>query len=89
MGLMDVTVDEVFSWRERTGFMGREHFGRRGAHANSKTYEELKRRCDAVEKPSWPGYSSLGVYLNSFNVHIDEEVPDGILKPCNCAEEMK
>lgn len=78
---MDVTVDEVFKWRDLTGFMGREVFGRRGAHANAKTYEELKRRCDMVV-PATDMLLPAGI--NSFSVHVAEDVPDGFLRPCDC-----
>lgn len=83
---MDVTVDEVFSWRDHTGFMAKEVFGSHYAHVNAKTYEEIKSRCVMEKAEPNP---LLPVPLNGFSIHIAEDVPDGILKACNCAEEMK
>ena len=75
---MDVTIDEVFMWREEMGRMGLECFGKRGALANSRTYEELNKRCDKVEVVTQHMFFDR---FNSFTVNIDDSVPDGILRP--------
>lgn len=77
--MRSVTVDEVFTWKERTGFLAFEAFGRRGAAlVNAKTWEEMKSRCDEV----YVNTDLLGFgYLNSFDISISEDIPDGILQP--------
>jgi hypothetical protein len=80
---MDVTVDEVFMWRDHTGYMAKEVFGSHYVHVNAKTYEEIKARC--VLQKADPN-SLLAVPFNGFSIHIAEDVPDGILRPCDCGE---
>lgn len=78
--MREATIDEVMTWKEKTGWMGRQVFGRHGAVVSSETYAELKRRCDEVRVIN--SYSIFSpVRLNSFDVIVQDDVPFGILRP--------
>lgn len=75
--LRDVTVDEMFSWRENLGANSRTLLGNR-AYVNQKTYETIKSRCDRVEQvKSWMD----SFRFTDLEIGIDDSIPDGVIRP--------
>ncbi len=73
----DISIDELFSWRENLAYNSRTLLGNRG-HANQRTYDEIKRRCDRVEVVTdWMKAFSLPC----FEINVDDSVPDGVIRP--------
>ena len=84
----DVTIDEMFTWREDMGRQAKEAFGSHVAYANSATYAEVKAKTDVVEKGS-NNFTSRPQWLpplNGFTIYIDDSIPDGILRGRNNSE---
>jgi hypothetical protein len=79
-GYGGVTLDTVFSWKEKLGENALHWFGKRGAHCSAATYEEMKRRCQRLVNASlWSTFGGLSVHV------IDRwDVPDGVLRACDC-----
>jgi len=76
--LRDVTVDELFSWRQNTGYQALTLLDNRGC-ANQKTYDEIKSRCGRVEVvKDWVTYYK---HFHEFEISVDESVPDGVIRP--------
>lgn len=80
--MRDVTVDEIFTWREDFGLKAKESFGAHRCYANMKTYAEIKSRCDEIERKTqaWMNPFIETPPLNGVMIHIDDSVPDGILR---------
>lgn len=83
--LRDVTVDEVFTWRDDSdgtfALKAKDAFGSNHAYANNRTYAEIKERCDAIELRREDYRAPFDVLpINSFHIHIEDSVPDGILR---------
>ena len=76
--LRDVTVDELFSWRESFGCDSHTLLGGRG-YVNQKTYDEIKKRCDRVEQVAeWMATSKR---FTDLEINVNEAVPDGLIRP--------
>ena len=48
--MRDVTIDEVFTWREEFGLKAKEAFGGWRVDVSPQTYSDLKQRCDRLER---------------------------------------
>lgn len=88
--MRDVTIDEVFTWREEFGLKAKEAFGGWRVDVSPQTYLDLKQRCDRLEREADPFFenvrSLMPVPLNGIQVHMVKagEVPDGVLRACGC-----
>jgi hypothetical protein len=93
--MRDVTIDEVFTWREELGAKAQEAFGGWLVDASPQTFADLKARCDQKDREIDPffrrGYGEDGVIpaptqLNAIRLHMVRagDVPDGILRGCSC-----
>jgi hypothetical protein len=86
----DVTIDEVFTWREEFGIKAKEAFGGWQVDVSPQTYSDLKDRCDQLDREADPFFEHIPslspVPLNGINVHMVKigEVPDGVLRACAC-----
>lgn len=80
--MRDVTVDEIFTWREEFGLKAKEAFGSHNCYANNKTYADIKSRCDAIEQRNevWRIPFIEMPPMNGVIISIDDSVPDGILR---------
>jgi hypothetical protein len=77
--MRDVTVDEIFTWKDDLALKAKEAFGGHHAYANEQTYGVIRSRCS--ENPAtWPNWLQNIKPINSFQIHIDNSVPDGILR---------
>lgn len=92
-GLRDVSIDEVFTWREEFGQKAREAFGGPNCDVSPRTYSDLKSRCDRLEREVDPFFergnlSSAPVPLGGIKIHMVKqgEVPDGVLRACACGK---
>jgi hypothetical protein len=75
--LRDISIDELFSWRENTSVNARMYLGSRGV-CNQSTYDEIKHRCGRVEiVTDWMKTFSL----SNFEITVDESVPGDIIRP--------
>ena len=75
--MRDVTVEELFTWKDELARKAKEAFGSHHAYVNKKTYDEIRDRCE-LRIPCqtvvfWQG-------SNSCHIHVDDSVPDGILR---------
>ena len=93
--MRDVSVDEVFTWREDFGAKAKEAFGGWHVDVSPQTFSDLKDRCDRVGREADPFFErthSAGSFipgpipLNSIRLHMVKsgEVPDGVLRGCTC-----
>ena len=48
--MRDVTIDEVFTWREEFGVKAKEAFESQYVDVSPQTYSDLKQRCDRLER---------------------------------------
>lgn len=83
--MRDVTVDELFTWKEEFGLKAKEAFGSHRCYVNTATYSDIKQRCDVIEgqhevwrlpfvdMPPW----------NGVTIEVDDSVPDGVLRGRN------
>lgn len=76
--LRDVTIDELFSWREDLGVKARAILGNR-ACVNQITYDQIKARCDRVEQPRgmWDSFRRI----TDLEINVNESVPNGVVRP--------
>ena len=96
--MRDVTIDEVFTWREEFGLKAKEAFGGWRVDVSPQTYSELKLRCDRVEREQDPFFEHINsvylglmpVPLNGISIHMVKpgDVPDGVLRGCACKKEV-
>ena len=88
----DVTLDEVFTWREDFLNKAREAFGGLVADASPLTYGDLKSRCDKIDRGLDPFFEDIRSLAAPFNpglqIHMVKPgvVPDGVLRRCACKE---
>lgn len=84
--MRDVTIDELFSWKDEFSKNAAELLGR-AADVNPMTYLELKGRCEEVVRREsiWARPLEENPPLNSLIVHVVTSIPDGILRRCGCA----
>jgi hypothetical protein len=94
-GIRDVLIDEIFTWREEFGQKAKEAFGGHSVDVSPRTYGDIKRRCDALEREADPFFEHAlsllpepPVPLNGIQIHMVKqgEVPDGVLRKCGCRE---
>lgn len=91
--MRDVSIDEVFTWRDEFGAKAKEAFGGWFADVSPQTYSDLKQRCDRMDMEADPFFehirSLMPVPLNGITVHMVKtgEVPDGVLCACGCGKE--
>lgn len=86
--MRDVTIEEVFTWREEFGLKAKEAFGAHHCDASPETCKQLRARCDKIIE----GTVAVQPYLspplvpplNGMMVHAVDGIPDGILRACNC-----
>lgn len=80
--MRDVTVDEIFTWREEFGLKAKEAFGSHNCYASMKTYADIKSRCDAIEQRNevWRIPLVEMPPMNGITITVDDSVPDGILR---------
>jgi hypothetical protein len=91
--MRDVSIEEVFTWREEFGVKAKEAFGGWRVDVSPQTYSELKQRCDRLDREADPFFehirSLMPVPLNGITVHVVKtgDVPDGVLRACGCGKE--
>ena len=87
--MRQVTVDELFAWREDFGLKAREAFGGHHCDVSPQTYADLKIKCDVVERKNDPFFDLVrpSVPFNGISVHIRDGVPDGVVVACECKSE--
>jgi hypothetical protein len=87
--MRDVSINEVFTWRDEFGLKAKEAFGGWRVDVSPQTYSELKQRCDRWFD-SQNTLSLMPVPLNEITVHMVKtgEVPDGVLRACGCGKEV-
>jgi len=76
--LRDITIDELFSWRENFGYNSRTILGNH-AYCSTETYEAIKGRCDRVEQTKL--VAGVAIPLTDLQISVDESVPLGIIRP--------
>lgn len=94
--MRDVSIDEVFTWREEFSVKAKEAFGGWRVDVSPQTYGELKRRCDQLEREVDPFFEHARnllpeqIPLNGIRIHMVKpgEVPDGMLRACGCGKEV-
>ena len=88
--MRDVTIDEVFTWREDFGVKAREAFGGQRVDVSPQTFSDLKVRCDRLDREFDPFFERLRslapIPMNGITIHTvrQGEVPDGLLRGCTC-----
>jgi hypothetical protein len=86
--MRDVSIEEVFTWRDEFGVKAKEAFGGWNVGVSPQTYSDLKQRCDRLDREVDPFFehvlSLLPVPLNGIRIHMVKtgEVPDGMLRGC-------
>ena len=85
--MRDVSIDEVFKWKEDFGAKAKDAFGGRRVYVSPQTFSDLKSRCEKLDRELDPFFergnlSSAPVPLNGIRVYMVRvgEVPDGILR---------
>ena len=71
--MRDVTIDEVFTWREEFGVKAKEAFGGWRVDVSPQTYSDLKQRCDRLEREVNPFFEKFlpeSVPFNGIKVHM-------------------
>lgn len=85
--MRDVTVDEIFEWKDEFGFKAKETFGSHCCDASPKTFSDMKARCDVIASRE---IDILRVRheppLNGIMIHMVPGIPDGFIVPCRCKE---
>jgi hypothetical protein len=89
--MRDVTIDEVFTWREEFGCKAKEAFGGWWADVSPQTFLDLKDRCYQLDREQDPFFERMNpltspVPWNGVRIHMVRvgEVPDGVLRGCAC-----
>lgn len=87
----DVLLDEVFTWREDFGRKAKEAFGGPNCDVSPQTYSDLKLRCDKLDRELDPFFEHVRSLQSSpppgaITVHMVKQgdVPDGVLRACQC-----
>ena len=84
--MTDVTVDELFTWRDGPdgtfALKAAKAFGGHHCFCSMKTFSEIKERCDVIERQTqaWMNPVVMAPLLNSVNIHVDDTVPNGIIR---------
>ena len=82
--MRDVSIDEVFTWREDFDHKAEEAFGGRLVEVSPHTFSDLKDHCDRLDREADPFFENLGgvVPLNGIRIFVAKEgkVPDGVLR---------
>ena len=80
--MRDVSVDEMFTWKEEFGLKAKEDFGSHLCYVNMATYSDIKERCDVIEKRNevWRNPLSEMPPWNGVTIEVDDSVPDGVLR---------
>ena len=84
--MRDVSIEEVFTWKEEFGAKAKEAFGSHRCYVSMTTYSDIKERCDVIERRNeiWRIPLSEMPPLNGVTIEVDESVPDGILRGRQC-----
>jgi hypothetical protein len=89
----DVSLDEVFTWREDFLTQALAAFGGTDCDASPQTYSDLKERCEDLDRKADPFFEHLPMPapLNGILVHMVKpgDVPDGVLRACQCGGRRK
>jgi hypothetical protein len=91
LGPRDVSLDEVFTWKENFFIRAQEAFGGPICDVSPQTYSDLKVRCDKLDREIDPFFEHVRSLQPSpppgaVTVHMVKpgEVPDGVLRACTC-----
>lgn len=91
-GIRDVSIDEVFTWKEDLIPKAREAFGGLKCDVSPQTYSDLKVRCDKLDRGADPFFEHVRnlVSVNGITIHMVKqgEVPDGVLRGCTCGAQV-
>jgi hypothetical protein len=93
--MRDVSIEEVFTWRDEFGVKAKEAFGGWRVDVSPQTYSDLKQRCDRLDREADPFFEHIRsltpVPLNGITVHMVKtgEVPDGVFRACGCGKEVR
>lgn len=80
---MEATVDQVFEWGDELAFKAKEIFGSHHVEVSPQTFSDMRERCFQIDmKNEAYRFRPAPQSMNSISVHINPEVPDGIVRGC-------
>ena len=85
--MRDVTIDELFSWKDSLGWNAKEFLGSKAA-VSEWTFAEMKNRADVdVSRLEQYRNPERPTSLNRIDVVVVNGIPDGILRPISHCKE--
>lgn len=84
--MRQVSLDELFTWREGFGLKAKEAFGGHYCDVSPQTYADLKLKCDVEETKTNMFFDPLALWppRNGISIHIRDGVPEGVVVACGC-----
>jgi len=80
--MRDVSIDEMFTWKDEFGLKAKEAFGSHRCYVNMATYSDIKQRCDVIERYNelWRLPLAELAPWNGVTIEVDDSVPDGVMR---------